>query len=202
MWFPIGIFQSPNFSLRESSKKKFDTASSRVYHSSLTNASTARFDFVVTMFREGKIDEDTVDCPRFVAFKGASREDSSSSFNLRQLTKRIHGQSDEFDEEEARQAQRKDRRRRAPFIWSRHWVHIHLKPTSMCGINVVGGGGGMVPWWLTHEPISYPSHNINRLFSSSAWLPISFRYEGVLWKQMETGKWVGRFGVFSRHKTL
>ena len=29
MWFPIGIFQSPNFSLRESSKKKFDTASSR-----------------------------------------------------------------------------------------------------------------------------------------------------------------------------
>ena len=29
MWFPIGIFQSPNFSLREGSKKKFDTASSR-----------------------------------------------------------------------------------------------------------------------------------------------------------------------------
>ena len=23
-----------------------------------------------------------------------------------------------------------------------NWVHIHLKPTSMCGINVVGGGGG------------------------------------------------------------
>ena len=67
------------------------------------------------MFREGKIDEETVDCPRFVAFKGASREDSSSSFNLGQLTKRIHGESDEFDEEEARQAQRKDRRRRAPF---------------------------------------------------------------------------------------
>ena len=41
------------------------------------------------MFREGKIDEDTVDCPRFVAFKGASREHSSSSFNLGQLTKRI-----------------------------------------------------------------------------------------------------------------
>ena len=67
------------------------------------------------MFREGKIDEDTVDCPRFVAFKGASREHSSSNFNLGQLTKRIHGESDEFDEEEARQAQRKDRRRRAPF---------------------------------------------------------------------------------------
>ena len=29
MWFPIGILQSPNFSLREGSKKKFDTASSR-----------------------------------------------------------------------------------------------------------------------------------------------------------------------------
>ena len=23
-----------------------------------------------------------------------------------------------------------------------YWVHIHLKPTSMCGINFVGGGGG------------------------------------------------------------
>ena len=67
------------------------------------------------MFWVGKIDEDTVDCPRFVAFKGASREDSPSSFNLGQLTKRIHGESDQFDEEEARQVQRKDRRRRAPF---------------------------------------------------------------------------------------
>ena len=26
-----------------------------------------------------------------------------------------------------------------------NWVHIHLKPTSMCGINVVGGGGGGYP---------------------------------------------------------
>ena len=86
-----------------------------VYHSSLTGASTARFDFVVTMFRVGKIDEDTVDCPRFVAFKGALREDSSSSFNLGQLTKIIHGESDEFDEEQARQAQRKDRQKRAQF---------------------------------------------------------------------------------------
>ena len=67
------------------------------------------------MFREGKIDEDTVDCPRFVAFNGASREDSSSSFNLGQLTKRIHGESDKFGEEEAQQAQRKDRQTRAPF---------------------------------------------------------------------------------------
>ena len=54
------------------------------------------------MFRVGKIDEDTVDSPRFVAFKGAFSEDSSSGFNLGQLTKVIHGESDEFDEEEAR----------------------------------------------------------------------------------------------------
>ena len=61
--------------------------------------------------------EDIVDCPRFVAFEGASREDSSSSFNVGQLTKRIHSESNEFDEEEARQAQRKDRRRRMPFFF-------------------------------------------------------------------------------------
>ena len=54
------------------------------------------------MFREGKIDVDTVNCPRFVAFKGALRENSSSSFNLGQLTKRIHGESDKFGKEEAR----------------------------------------------------------------------------------------------------
>ena len=63
----------------------------------------------------GKIDEDTVDCPRFVDFKGASREDSYSSFNLGQLVKRIHSESDEFDEEEALQSQHKYRRRPAPF---------------------------------------------------------------------------------------
>ena len=61
----------------------------------------------------GKIDEDTVDCLLFVAFEGVSREDSSSSYNVGQLKKRIHGESD--DEEEALQTQRKDRRRRAPF---------------------------------------------------------------------------------------
>ena len=101
------------------------------------------------MFAAGKIDEDTVDCPRFFAFKGASREDSSSSFNLGQLAKRIHNESDGFDEEEALQAQRKDRRRPAPFFFGdAKRVHIHLKPTSMCGIDVVrrrgGGGGGHV----------------------------------------------------------
>ena len=60
------------------------------------------------MFTVGKIDEDTRDCPRFVAFGGASPEDSTSSFNRGQLTKRIHGESDGFDEEEAQQAKCKD----------------------------------------------------------------------------------------------
>ena len=40
MWFPIGIFQSLYFSLREGSKKKFDTASSRGF----TIAAYQRFD--------------------------------------------------------------------------------------------------------------------------------------------------------------
>ena len=62
----------------------------------------------VTMFVAGKIDKDAVDYPQFIAFKVASHEDSSSSFNLGQLAKIIHGESDEFDKEEALQAQRKD----------------------------------------------------------------------------------------------
>ena len=68
----------------------------------------ARFHIVVTMFAAGKIEEDTVDCPQFIAFKCASREDRSSNFNLGQLVKRIHNESDELDEKEALQAQRKD----------------------------------------------------------------------------------------------
>ena len=96
------------------------------------------------MFREGKIDEDTVDCPRFVAFKGASREDSSSSFNLGQLTKRIHGESDEFDEEEARQAQRKDRRRWAPFYLESPIGFTFTWNRPLCAVLMLGGGGGGV----------------------------------------------------------
>ena len=142
MWFPIGIFQSPNFSLREGSKKNLILLRQGVYHSSLTGASTARFDFVVTMFRVENIDEDTVDCPRFVAFKGASREDSSSGFNLGQLTKRIHGESDEFDEEEARLAQRKDRRRRAPFYLESPIGFTFTWNRPLCAVLMLLGGGG------------------------------------------------------------
>ena len=41
-----------------------------VYYSSLTSVLTVRFDIVVTMLAAGNINcnEDTVDCPRFVAF--------------------------------------------------------------------------------------------------------------------------------------
>ena len=67
------------------------------------------------VFTGGKINEDTVDCPQFRAFEGASRKGSSSSFNLGQLAKRIHSESNDFDEEEALQAQHKDRQRRSPF---------------------------------------------------------------------------------------
>ena len=100
------------------------------------------------MFREGKIDEDTVDCPRFVAFKGASREHSSSSFNLGQLTKRIHGESDEFDEEEARQAQRKDRRRRAPFYLESPIGFTFTWNRPLCAVLMLLGGGGAVLYCL------------------------------------------------------
>ena len=40
------------------------------YYSSLSSALTARFDVAVTMFTTGKIEEDTVDSPRSVAFEG------------------------------------------------------------------------------------------------------------------------------------
>ena len=121
------------------------------------------------MFREGKIDEDTVDCPRFVAFKGASREDSSSSFNLGQLTKRIHGESDEFDEEEARQAQRKDRRRWAPFYLESPIGFTFTWNRPLCAVLMLlggpGGGGGAYrklteiryTWRQKHPQTSRPS---------------------------------------------
>ena len=106
------------------------------------------------MFREGKIDEDTVDCPRFVAFKGASREDSSSSFNLGQLTKRIHGESDKFGEEEARQAQRKDRRIRAPFYLESPIGFTFTWNRPLCAVLMLlggGGGGGGLRDWKTEK---------------------------------------------------
>ena len=124
MLFPIGIFQSLIFSLREHSKKKFDNASSR----SLLQQPYQRFDGEIRHRSDGvrsrkgrrrrstkKVDEDTVDSPQLEAFEGASRKSSSSSFKRRQLMKRIHNERDEFDEEEVLQDVRKDRRQLAPF---------------------------------------------------------------------------------------
>ena len=70
-----------------------------VYRSSLTSVLTARFDFVVTMFAEGKIDTKipSIVCDLLPSKVLYISEDSSSSFNLGQLTKRIHGKSDELD---------------------------------------------------------------------------------------------------------
>ena len=56
-----------------------------LHHSTLK----AIFDIVASMFGAGKIDEDTLDHPHFVAYKGASREDSSPQFIIGQLRKRI-----------------------------------------------------------------------------------------------------------------
>ena len=99
---PFRDFHSPSFSLREGAKKKFDTASSRgllLQPYQCFDDEIKSFDIAMTMLMLGKIDEDTVDCRQLVAFKGASHEDRSSTFNLGQLTKRIDRESDEFDEE-------------------------------------------------------------------------------------------------------
>ena len=84
MWFHIGICQSPKF-LTQGGLKEELWYRREVYDSSLTSALTAKSDIVVTMFAAGKIDKDTVNCPRCGAFKGASwsREDSSSSYYSR-----------------------------------------------------------------------------------------------------------------------
>ena len=82
-----------------------------------------------------KIDEDTADCLQFVVFEGASCEDSSSSFNLGQLTKRIHDESDEFDEKTHYKPVHTSMTADAISFGVANRVHIHLKP--MCGIVVV-----------------------------------------------------------------
>ena len=104
----IGIFQSQNFSLMKGERSSLIPLRRKVFYSSLTSALTARFDIAVGLFAVGKIDEDTNDYPQFATLKGPPREDSSSSFNLGDLTKTIDSASDASDEEEALQAQRKD----------------------------------------------------------------------------------------------
>ena len=143
MWFPIGIFQNPNHSGR-AQRRSLIPLRWEVCHSSLTSSSAARFDIVVTMFAVGKINENTVDCPRFVASKGALRKDSTSSFNPERLMKRIHGESNKFDEEEAQQAQCKDQRRRAPFYLESPIGFTFTWNRPLCAVLFLGGGGGGV----------------------------------------------------------
>ena len=62
----------------------------------------------------------------------------SPTFNQDQLSQRIHGESEKFDEEEAFQALRNNRRRQAPFYSELPMdrVHNHLKSTPMWGEGV------------------------------------------------------------------
>ena len=143
MWFPIGIFQSPNFSLRESSKKKFDTASSR----GLPQQPYQRFDSEIWL-RSDDVQ----------GRKGRRRYRQMSAICClqrclmrRQLLKLQSRTADEKNPWRKRRIWRgrsttcpsqSSTKTGAILFGVANWVHIHLKPTSMCGINVVGGGGG------------------------------------------------------------
>ena len=70
-------------------------------------------------FRLGKIDEYIVDCPQFFAFEGGREDRNPQRKGLGQRSTTA-----------------------ANLFWVGNWVHIHLKPTSMCGIQLGGGGGG------------------------------------------------------------
>ena len=143
MWFPIGIFQSPNFSLRESSKKKFDTASSR----GLPQQPYQRFDSEIWL---------RSDDVQGRKGRRSYRQMSAICCLQRCLMRRqlLKLQSRTADEKNPWRKRRIWRGRSticpsqsstktgAILFGVANWVHIHLKPTSMCGINVVGGGGG------------------------------------------------------------
>ena len=185
MWLPTGIFESANFSLREGSKKKFDTALS------------ARFDIVVTVLVGGMIDEDTVKGPLFVAFKGASRDDSSASFNLVQLTKRIHGESDEFDKEQALHAQAQRSTTTAPFYLESPTGLTFTCNRPLCAVLLLlglGGGGGGYEWvvHVCHQGTAgYFQSTGKENFSSwpllSSWHPVSQSSLAVLMFSLGTG---------------
>ena len=105
MCLPVWIFKAENFHSGRAQRKGLIPLHRQIYFSSTL---TARFDIEVRMFVEGKIDGDTVSSPQFVAFEGASCEDSFSRVNLGQPMKSIDGESDKLDEQETLNAQRKD----------------------------------------------------------------------------------------------
>ena len=120
-----------------------------VCHSSLTSALTARFNFVRTMLAVRKIDKHNVDFPQFVAFEGASRENNSSSFNFRRADEKNlwRKRRTRIGGEETPQAQREDRRRRAPFYLESPLEFIFTWNSPLCAVLLLllagGGGGGM-----------------------------------------------------------
>ena len=77
-----------------------------------------------------------------------AKKNSSLRFNLGQLTERIDGESDEFDEEEVRQTQRKGRRWQAKFfLSSQHGSHsletdLDVWWCCCCCCCCCWGGGG------------------------------------------------------------
>ena len=87
-WFPTGIFSKSKFLAQGELKKEVWYCFVKKFTVAAVPALWQRdFDIVVTVFAVGEIKGDAVDSPRFVAFEGSSREDSSSSFNLGRLMK-------------------------------------------------------------------------------------------------------------------
>ena len=115
-----------------------------VYPSSLTGDSTARLHFVVTMFMVGKTYEDTI----YILSAICCIQRCLARRQLLTLQSRT---ADEKNQWQNRRISRgrstispapKSRKTGAILFGVANWVHIHLKPTSMCGINVLRGGGG------------------------------------------------------------
>ena len=151
MWFPIGIFQSPNFWLREGSKKTFDTASSR----GLAEWPYRRFDSEI-WFRSDDVQgrKDRRRYRRLSAICCLQR-----CLARRQLLKLQSRTADKKNPWRKRRIWRgrsttspvqRSTKTGAILFGVANWVHIHLKPTSMCGINFVLGGGGGV-----YRPFEY-----------------------------------------------
>ena len=151
---PVGIFFKAQISHSGEDQKEVWYRFVQRLTSSLTSALTARFDTVVTIFAAGKIDEDTGDYMQFVAFEGSSHENNCSSCNPGQLTKRIHGESNELGQKEALQTQLKNQQRQATFYLE---GPLGLPSTLNRPLSEVlllfGGGGGLKDLFLVVKTI-------------------------------------------------